>query len=79
MSSRLFFANEVNLKLEGFVTNWNLNPNSKCGFLVYLWSYDLTVCDKSVLVTLMGVMQHDIKGIAEDRFLRLMNVYILLQ
>jgi len=40
-------------------------------FLVYFLSYDLTVYDKSVLATLMGVMQHDIKDIAEERTLRL--------
>jgi len=35
----------------------------------------LTVYDKSVLATLMGVMQHDIKGITEERFLRLWWMY----
>ena len=40
-------------------------------FLVYFLSYDLTVYDKSVLAALMRVLQHDIKGIAEEIFLRL--------
>jgi len=44
-------------------------------FLVYFLSYDLTVYDKSVLAALMRVLQHDIKGIAEEIFLRLWWMY----
>ena len=79
MSSSLFFAYEVNLELEGFVTNWNLNPYSKCcGFLVYFWNYDLTV-------TSLCWQPDEGDAAWHKRYSRgeipkaLMNVYILLQ